>query len=250
MKVTKSNPGQNGVRPRPRRISLRLAKQRRLLRSNPEPVSTERKQSVDREDRLPRDRWPQCAVLRAFGRRRQLWRPFEDHSFDCVSASSAYVVEPIAAPVPPPPVVERPPLVRARPLPVHTNQPAGAPAFTIRDGMAVTAPPLDEFSMRDVFLSPLRTPLVCNCCLGVGRLVNRRCRDWATFGDPIERGLYFEGSRGMKWFQDFSRRTVKCSLCSRCSWSCSPYRATKRVQLGGEVIDVGTTVVVYFWVGS
>lgn len=49
----------------------------------------------------------------------------------------------------------------------------------------------------DIFVSPLRDPAVCNCCLGVGRLKDGRCDDvpWKFTVTDV----------------------VRCSLCGRCS---------------------------------
>lgn len=48
-------------------------------------------------------------------------------------------------------------------------------------------------------ISPLRTPPVCNCCLGVGTLLRGKCNDHGGWRGRIE-GL------------------TRCTACGRCSW--------------------------------
>lgn len=58
-------------------------------------------------------------------------------------------------------------------------------------------------------VSPLRSPAVCNCCLGTGRLVRGKCADLVWQGVVAD--------------------VVRCTLCAQCSW----FRSSASPGVGG-----------------
>lgn len=234
MQNNNSNPGQNCVRPRPRRTPYASKGARRLSRLRDLEQSRFQKrerlnpvrEGFDSRNRRPRQ-WAQSTTDRYFGRVRTRFEQWNDDFWASLPApvtepppppptlpapliAPVPVVVAVADPVvvlPPPPPPPSPPRARTPSPELPGNLTEAYMRFVNYKGRFPPAPAEPVLAKPVTDLSPLRDPAVCNCCLGTGKLTDGKCSDFLTPG---------KSWRGSVWTVDASKGP--CSLCDRCCY--------------------------------